>query len=485
MAEVVVLGAGVAGHTAALHLKRMLPKGDTVTVVSPKSDWNWIPSNIWVGVGKMAPEKVVFPLAPIYRRKGINFVQGKAVSVYVEGNAEDQRPFVEVELTQGAVGSKVNVHYDFLVNATGPQLRFDATEGLGPEANSQSVCTASHATQASAALDSAIALMESGKKQTFVIGMGHGTCTCEGAAFEYVFNVEHVLRERGVREMARVVYLTNEHEVGDFGVGGMSFEKDGLTITSEQWMTRLFAERGIEVIAQAHVTSVEPTAVNYDLIDGTSSSLDFDFAMLLPPFKGVGLTAIDREGNDVSETVFAPSGFMKVDANYESKPFEDWSADDWPSTYESPSYPNVFATGIAFAPPHAISRPYKTPKGDLVAPSPPRTGMPSGVQGKTVAETINDRIRHGDLGRAARRASMAEMGAACIASVGAGIRNGAAATITMSPIVPDTKRYGSSGRIASQTFGEIGLAGHWMKRLLHTLFIYKAKARPGWWLIPE
>jgi sulfide:quinone oxidoreductase len=129
MAEVVVLGAGVAGHTAALHLKRMLPKGDTVTVVSPKSDWNWIPSNIWVGVGKMAPEKVVFPLAPIYRRKGINFVQGKAVSVYVEGRAEDQRPFVEVELTQGAVGSKVNVHYDFLVNATGPQLRFDATEG--------------------------------------------------------------------------------------------------------------------------------------------------------------------------------------------------------------------------------------------------------------------------------------------------------------------------------------------------------------------
>ena len=33
--------------------------------------------------------------------------------------------------------------------------------------------------------------------------------------------------------------------------------------------------------------------------------------------------------------------------------------------------------------------------------------------------------------------------------------------------------------------GEIGLAGHWMKRMLHTLFIYKAKARPGWWLIPE
>jgi sulfide:quinone oxidoreductase len=33
--------------------------------------------------------------------------------------------------------------------------------------------------------------------------------------------------------------------------------------------------------------------------------------------------------------------------------------------------------------------------------------------------------------------------------------------------------------------GEIGSAGHWIKRLLHHLFLYKAKGRPGWWLIPE
>jgi sulfide:quinone oxidoreductase len=26
---------------------------------------------------------------------------------------------------------------------------------------------------------------------------------------------------------------------------------------------------------------------------------------------------------------------------------------------------------------------------------------------------------------------------------------------------------------------------HWIKLLLHYLFIYKAKARPGWHLIPE
>ena len=33
--------------------------------------------------------------------------------------------------------------------------------------------------------------------------------------------------------------------------------------------------------------------------------------------------------------------------------------------------------------------------------------------------------------------------------------------------------------------GELGLHGHWVKLMLHYLFIYKAKARPGWQLIPE
>ena len=64
MARVVILGAGISGHTAALHLRRLLGKDHEVVVVSPNSDWNWIPSNIWVGVGRMSPEEVTFPLAP-------------------------------------------------------------------------------------------------------------------------------------------------------------------------------------------------------------------------------------------------------------------------------------------------------------------------------------------------------------------------------------------------------------------------------------
>jgi sulfide:quinone oxidoreductase len=46
-------------------------------------------------------------------------------------------------------------------------------------------------------------------------------------------------------------------------------------------------------------------------------------------------------------------------------------------------------------------------------------------------------------------------------------------------------KYPETGRDIAGTFGELGLAGHWIKATLHHMFIYKAKAKPFWWLIPE
>ncbi len=485
MARVVILGAGISGHTAALRLKRRLGHGDhTVTVVSPNANWNWIPSNIWVGVGEMTKDDVVFPLAPVYAKQGIAFVQARATAILPEGDASDATGAVDVEYTAPErAGETERLRYDFLINATGPKLNFGATPGLGPGGNTVSVCTADHAVVAAGALKQCIERMKAGERQTLVIGVGHGTCTCEGAAFEYTFNVEHELREAGVRELADIVYLTNEHELGDFGVGGMVFSQHGFETTSALWTASIFKERGVNAILAAHVERVDPGVVAYELLDGTRHELRFDFAMLLPPFRGNDLKAFDRAGNDVTDTVFAANGFMKVDADYSAKDYDEWRAADWPKTYECQAYPNVFAVGIAFAPPHPISRPRKSPNGTVISPAPPRTGMPSGIMARTVANTIADRIRSGDAA-AAHTASMAQMGAGCIASAGTGLRSGSAAGMTMFPVVPDYEKY-PTGRDIRHTRGELGLAGHWTKALLHKMFLYKAKAKPFWWMIPE
>ena len=245
-----------------------------------------------------------------------------AKSIYPEGDSTTKSSYVEVLYTDpDKKGQIAKIEYDYLINATGPKLNFAATEGLGPDGHTVSVCTADHAVEAAHSLKEIIAKLKSGQKQTLAIGVGHGTCTCEGAAFEYTFNVDHELRQEGVRDLAEIYYVTNEFELGDFGVGGMIFTQRGFQTTSKLWTESLFRERGIKAILGAHVEKVEAGKIHYELVDGTKDILAFDFAMLLPPFRGVDLQAFDKSGVDISSTLFAPSGFMKVDADYSSKPY--------------------------------------------------------------------------------------------------------------------------------------------------------------------
>jgi sulfide:quinone oxidoreductase len=484
MSRVVVLGAGISGHTAAAFLREWLGKQDEVVVVSPQPTYNWIPSNIWVGVGLMKKENVLVPLAPIYERHGIEFKQARAVALYPEGDQAESRSFVEIEWTlDSKAGQHERVAYDFLVNATGPRLNFGATEGLGPGKNSLSVCTADHAAETAVALKEEVDRMKRGDRRRFLVGVGHGGCTCEGAALEYVVNLEFELRARGVRDKADIVFLTNEYELGDLGIDGLFIRRGGYVTPGRIFTESLFAERGIDWITKAHVHQVEPGLAHIETLNSGKSEVGFDFAMMLPPFTGVGLKAYGRAGEDITSRVFAPNGFMKVDANYEKKPYGQWKARDWPRSYQSPAYGNLFAAGIAFAPPHPISAPHTNAEGLAISPAPPRTGMPSAIIGKTVARSIVDMTRGSD--KPAHFASMAEMGAACVASTGANPFTGTAASITVFPIVPDYERYPEYGRDLDQTFGEIGLAGHWIKILLHHMFLYKARLRPGWSLIPE
>ena len=484
MARLLILGAGIGGHTAALHASHRLRKSDEIVVVSPNSKWNWIPSNIWVGVGWMKPEQVTFPLAPVYKKTGLTFHQAKAISIHPEGDADGGNPYVTIEYTSPEkAGQQDRVEYDYLINATGPKLNFAATKGLGPEGNSLSVCTYGHAAQTAERFDEIVAQMKKGETKSLLVGTGHGTCTCQGAAFEYILNLDHELRKAGVRDKARLTWISNEQYLGDFGIGGMHLRRGGYITHSRVFTESLFTERDLHWITGAHVNEVGESAVAYETLDGSQREEPFDFAMLLPPFSGVGLKAFDAKGDEITDRLFAPNGFMRVDADYSGKPYDEWTAADWPSTYQCPEYSNIFAVGIAFAPPHGISKPMKSPSGTPIAPTPPRTGMPTGVTARLVAYNIADMIRGAD--GPAHGASLANMGAACIASAGAGMFSGTAVTMTMYPIIPDFDKYPESGRDLRYTSGEIGLAGHWLKHILHYAFIYKAKANPLWRIVPE
>ncbi len=485
MAKVVVLGAGISGHTAAAHIRRKLGKKHEVVVVSPSEYYQWIPSNIWVGVGRMTIDEVRFKLAPLYKRWGIKFEQAKAISIHPEGDESGNKPYVSVEYTSSAKkGEKADIDYDFLINATGPKLNFEATEGLGPAKYTLSVCSCDHAAETWEAVKRCIDRMRKGEKLKFLIGTGHPGATCQGAAFEYALNLANEIKRTGLMNQAELIWITNEYELGDFGMGGAFIKRGGYITSTKTFSESVLAEYGIRWIKRAGITKVEKGIAHYETLDGEKHTQDFDFAMLIPAFAGTGMKAFNKNNEDISNALFAPSGFMKVDADYSGKPFEEWNIEDWPSVYQNPAYKNIFAPGIAFAPPHQISKPMKSPNGTLITPAPPRTGMPSGVTGKIVALNIVDMINKGRTDFR-HKASMGKMGAACIVSAGFGLFKGQAATMTVFPIVPDWDKYPQWGRDLSYTVGEIGLAGHWIKLLLHYLFLHKAKGYPFWWLLPE
>lgn len=486
MSKIVILGAGISGHVAASHLRRKLSKHHEIVVVSPNSNYQWIPSNIWVGIGRMKSEDILFPLTPVYKKKGIGFIQAKVISFHPEGSSHENKPFVMAEHVDGLLkGQLEQITYDYLINATGPKLNFEATEGLIPGENQTfSVCTYNHAEHAWKGLKEQIERMKKGENVRIVIGTGSPVSTCQGAAFEYILNVENELRKYGVRDRAEITWISNEYQLGDFGMDGMLLSYKGSTLPSHELVEMIFNDRGIKWILGAGVNKVEKGVAHYENLEGEYKSVEFDFAMLIPAFSGHGFKAFDKENKEITDKLFR--GFMIVDADYTPRPYVEWTVQDWPETYQNPSYPNIFAPGIAFAPPHTISKPRKSVNGTVITPSPPRTGMPSGITAKLVADNLADLINNGASSKLKHKGSMGNMGAACIASAGYGTFKGSGISITTFPIIPDYKKYpNSQGRQLGKTFGDIGLAGHWLKLTLHYAFIYKAKMKPFWWLIPE
>ncbi len=474
--KVVVIGAGFAGHTAALYLGKTLGRDHEITVVNRHDKFIFIPSLVWAGIDRMQLDKLQFPLRPVYDRFHVNFLHGAARSIHVDEN------FLRADSANG--GGQQRLDYDYLLVATGPHLNFEATPGLGPkEGNSLSICTPPHAIESRDRYLEAVARMEKGERQRFVIGTGHGTSTCQGAAFEYISNIHKDLLHRGLRDKADIKWLSNEAALGDFGVAGVTVAKGKSLQTSEEFIRMVFDDMSVESQVQSAVKAVEPGKAHWENYEGEEGTEPFDFGMLIPAFKAVKLDYIDKDGKDVSDQYCNPGGFLKVDGIY-GQSYDDLvdNPDSWPATYRSPLKSNLFAAGIAFAPPGPISRPHTNPKGTVISAAPPRTGMVSGITGRLVAKNIIAEIENSGRQHAER---MTEMYAACIASMGNSLVDGSAAVILIHPVVPNFKKYPSTGRDVFVSSMEMGLAGAWMKRMIHSTFMWKLQGRPGWNLIPE
>ncbi len=116
MKRVLVIGGNFAGSTAALEIKRKLRDKVEVTLIDRNPDFIYIPSLIWVPIGRREISGITVPREKVLNKRGVNFVQDTAVKVEPEQNT--------------VITEEGRYHYDHLIIATGPKVKFDVVPGL-------------------------------------------------------------------------------------------------------------------------------------------------------------------------------------------------------------------------------------------------------------------------------------------------------------------------------------------------------------------
>ena len=303
MAEIVVLGAGLGGVIMAYEMKDSMREGDKLTVVNLGSTYSFVPSNPWVAVGWRDREDISVDLKSIFARRGIHLRPEGAKRVHPTEN--------RIEINDGS-----SISYDYLVIATGPDLAFDEIPGLGPEANTHSICNIDHALRARKAYE---ALVKA--PGPIVVGAAQGA-SCYGPAYEFAFILDTALRRAKVRDQVPMTFVTPEPYIGHLGLDGVGDTKSLLESA--------LREHHIKWITNARVEKVEAGTmfvqeVNEDGSPKAAHELPFAYSMLLPAFRGV--PAIAGIAGLVN-----PRGFVQIDRHQ-----------------RNPAFPNIFAVGVCVA----------------------------------------------------------------------------------------------------------------------------------------
>jgi len=343
---------------AAYELKDVLGGDHRITVVNASEQFQFVPSNPWVGVGWRKREDSTFTIAPCLQRKGIEFIAGHVSRIDAQGS--------RLEMADGQT-----VDYDYLLIATGPKLAFDEVPGAGPEGHTVSVCTVDHAEKAH---EGYRRLLE---EPGHVIVGAMPMASCFGPAYEYAFILDTDLRKRRLRNKVPITFVTSEPYIGHLGLGGVGDSRGMLESEMRQ--------HDIKWITNARVTRVEDGKMFLEQCgdDGAKVrdyELEFNYSMMLPAFKGVDCVAqVDGLCN--------PRGFVIVD-----------------EFQRSPKYHNIYSAGVCIAIPP-------------VEPTPVPTGAPkTGYMIESMVTAIVHNIRAAIDGKDIT--SKATWNAICLADMG-------------------------------------------------------------------
>ncbi|HEX8758207.1 MAG TPA: FAD/NAD(P)-binding oxidoreductase [Steroidobacteraceae bacterium] len=266
--RVVIAGGGIAGVPLAYAVKEKLHGRAEVTVVSDSPDFHFIPANPWIALGLRAESDVTFSLEPLLATRKIALKVAALEAIDLEGS--------QLHLAGGA-----NLSYDYLVIATGIRPDWNAIPGTTGNPRIHSVIRPHDAAAAHSAYEAFLS-----RPGPVVIAAAPRVPTI-GPMYEYAFLLDSDSRRRALRQRVPITLITPEPYPGHVGL-----DKP----VAREELGQALETQGIEWIGNAALRSCEGGRISFHALggspQGTLRQVDFDYAMIWPPFRGV--EAVER-----------------------------------------------------------------------------------------------------------------------------------------------------------------------------------------------
>ncbi|KAI6236172.1 Sulfide:quinone oxidoreductase, mitochondrial [Aphelenchoides besseyi] len=325
--KLLVCGSGAAGNAIVSHFSRCNVDS---AIIDPNVEHHYQPGYTLVAAGLVEAKKLVRKRRD-YLPKSVDWFQNSVERFHPKENA--------VELNNG-----VKLHYDYLVIATGLQLRYDLIEGLPEAFDTPGVCSIYRYD---------LALKTRSEVRNFTGGTALFTypntpIKCAGAPQKIAYLADDIFRERKVRDKTVIIYNTTIGKT--FGV-----EK------YRQVLDKIIQEKGIILNARHNLYKVDADKkiAHFEILNengnstGKRDEIKFDFIHVAPPCSPASaLRNLAATGDPLTDG----KGWVNVS----------------PKTLQSQAYPNIFSLGDCISTPcgktaAAVSSQFNVVKHNLMS----------------------------------------------------------------------------------------------------------------------
>ena len=297
MKKLLVLGAGTAGTMVVNKLRKRLDRNEwQITVVDQNPTHYYQPGYLLMPFGMYDRKDVIKPKQE-FIPAGVEMILCEIQQIEADKN--------RVVLSDGRA-----LPYDFLVIATGADIRPDQTPGLLEHEWGKSIHNF-YTLDGAEALAQKLAAWEGGR---MVVNVVENPIKCPVAPLEFLMLADWFFRERGIRDRVELIYATPLP-------GAFTKPK------ASQLLGGLLVEKGIQVEPEYMTMEVRPdekTLVSYD-----EREVPYDLLVSVPLNMGADVVGQSGLGGDDG------LNYVPVDKN----------------TFLAKAYPNIFALGDAAAVP--------------------------------------------------------------------------------------------------------------------------------------